>query len=152
HDLAVQTAQEALALFQSVNDQEHIADSYLALGGYYYAQNKMSEAVENFESALQIWHQRQEPEKEVAVLTQLGFIEARRGEWLNGFSYLTQAQNLLDDENKPEDLGRIAAGMAYIFNESGLPGDGLTQCQRAQHYFAQAKNMRGYNRQIMKAG
>src|SRR5215470_3709344 len=78
HDLAVQTAQEALALFQSVNDQEHIADSYLALGGYYYAQNKMNEAVDNFESALQIWHERQEPEKEAIVLTQLGFVEGRK--------------------------------------------------------------------------
>ncbi|HZI47795.1 MAG TPA: tetratricopeptide repeat protein, partial [Pyrinomonadaceae bacterium] len=148
----VQSAQEALALFQSVNDQEGVADSYLDLGGYYYAQNKMTDAVQNFESALQIWHERQEAKKEVSVLTQLGFIEARRGEWLNGFSYLTQAQNLLDDENNADDLARIAAGMAYIFNESGLPEYGLTQCERAQHYFAQVPDMRGYHRQIMKAG
>src|ERR1051326_8351115 len=152
HDLALQTAQEALALFQSINDQEGIAESYLDLGTYYFAQNKMTEASQNFESALEIRHQRQEPDEEAKVLIQLGFVEARKGEWVNGFSYLTQAQNLLDDEDEPDQLARIAAGMAYIFNESGLPEYGLTQNQRAQHYFAQASNLRGYNRQIMKTG
>jgi CHAT domain-containing protein len=152
HDLALQTAQEALALFQSENDQEGVAQTYLDLGRYHYALNNMSEAGENYKSALQIWHERQEPEKEAMVLIQLGFIEGRKGEWLNDFSYLTQAQNLLDDEDKPDQLARIAAGMAYIFNESGLPEYGLTQYQRAQHYFQQVPDLRGYNRQIMMAG
>jgi CHAT domain-containing protein len=152
HDIAVQTAQQALLLFQSVNDQEGAAESYLDLGRYHYALNHMNEAAQNYESARQIWHQRQEPDKEAVVLIQLGFIEGRKGEWLNDFSYLTQAQNLLDDENKPDQLARIAAGMAYIFNESGLPEYGLTQYQRAQHYFQQVPDARGYNRQIMMAG
>lgn len=152
HELAIQTAQQALALFQSVNDQEGVARSYLDLGRYYYAANKMTEATQSYESALQIWHQRQQPQKEVEVLIQLGFIEGRKGEWLNDFSYLTQAQNLLDDEDKPDQLARIAAGMAYIFNESGLPEYGLTQYQRAQHYFQRVPDLRGYNRQIMMAG
>ena len=152
HDLALQTAQEALLLFQSVNDQEGVAQSYLDLGRYHYALNHMSEAAQNYELARLIWHQRQEPEKEAVVLIQLGFIEGRKGEWLNDFSYLTQAQNLLDDEDKPDQLARIATGMAYIFNESGLPEYGLTQYQRAQHYFQQVPDARGYNRQIMMAG
>src|SRR5690349_11864575 len=58
HDLAIQTAQEALALLQSVNDLQGIGDAYLILGRYYYALNKMNEAAQNFESALQVWRQR----------------------------------------------------------------------------------------------
>ena len=41
HELAIQTAQEALALFQSINDQEGVANTYLDLGRYYYAGSEL---------------------------------------------------------------------------------------------------------------
>lgn len=153
HDLAIQTAQQALALFQSINDREGIGRTYLVIGRYYLALNKMNEAVQNSELALQIWHELQNPTNQVRALTQLGYIEGRRGEWVNGFSYLTQAQNLLDDDqNNLGALARIASGMGYVFNESGLPNYGLPQYQRAQEYFRQAVDTRGYNRQEMMIG
>jgi CHAT domain-containing protein/predicted negative regulator of RcsB-dependent stress response len=152
HDLAVETAQEALAIFQSIGDQEGIGESYLALGRYCYALNKMSQAVQNYESALHIWRQRQDSAKAARALIQLGYIEGRRGEWLNGFSYLTQAQNLVDDQNNLAAMARIAAGMGFVFNESGLPEYGLSQYQRAKEYFRQVPDTRGYNRQTMMVG
>lgn len=152
HDLAIQTAQKALALFQSINDQDGIADSYFKLGRCYYALNKMNEAGQNYESALQIWRQRQDTANEARALIQLGYTEGRKGEWINGFSYLTQAQNLLDDENNMAALARIATGMGYVFNESGLPEYGLIQYERAKEYFRQASDERGYNRMIMTIG
>jgi CHAT domain-containing protein len=152
HDLAIQTAQQALTLFQSIDDQEGIGDASLALGRYYYALNKMNESAQSYESALKIWRQRQNTGKEARALIQLGFIEGRRGEWVNGFSYLTQAQNLVDDQNNMGAMARIAAGMGYFFNESGLPSYGLTQYQRAQNYFRQVPDARGYNRQTMMVG
>src|ERR1041385_2130897 len=152
HDLALQTAQEALGLFQSINDQEGIAESYLDLGTYYFAQNKMTEASQNFESALEIRHQRQEPDEEAKVLIQLGYVEGRKGEWVNGFSYLTQAQNLVDYQNDASAMARVAAGLGYFFNESGLPEYGLIQYQRAREYFRRVAETRGYNRQTMMIG
>ena len=89
---------------------------------------------------------------EAEMLIQLGYIEGRQGEWLNGFSYLTQAQNLIDNQEKPGTMARIAAGMAYVFHESGLPEYGLTQYQRAKEYYRQAQDERNYNRQIMLIG
>jgi CHAT domain-containing protein/Tfp pilus assembly protein PilF len=157
HELALQTAQQALALFKAVNDQKGTADTYVALGSYSYALNKMSEAVQYNELALQIWRQQHDVKNEAEALIQLGFIEGRRGEWLNGFSYLTEAQNLLDDENEPGPMARIAAGMGYVFNESGLPEYGLLQYQRAKEYYRQfylnsPEPPRNYNRQIMLIG
>ena len=49
-------------------------------------------------------------------------------------------------------MARIAAGMAYVFSESGLPEYGLTQSQRAKEYYRQAQDERSYNRQIMLIG
>ncbi len=151
-DLAIQTVQEALTLFQSINDQEGIADAYFKLGRCYYALNKMNEAAQNYESALQIWRQRQDTANQARALIQLGYTEGKKGEWINGFSYLTQAQNLLDDQNNMAAMARIATGMGYVFNESGLPAYGLIQYQRAKEYFRQAADERGYNRMIMTAG
>ena len=152
HILAIQTAQEALAVFQSINDQKGIGDTYLALGRYYFALNRMNEAVQSFELSLQISRQRQDPVNEARALIQLGYIEGRKGEWLNGFSYLMQAQNLIDDQQNAAQMGRIAAGLGYFFDESGLSEHGLTQYQRAKEYYRRAHDERSYNRQTMFVG
>jgi len=152
HVLAIQTAQQALALFQSINDQKGIGDTYLALGRYYFALNRMNEAVQSFELSLQISRQRQDPVNEARALIQLGYIEGRKGEWLNGFSYLMQAQNLIDDQQNAAQMGRIAAGLGYFFDESGLSDYGLTQYQRAKEYYRRAHDERSYNRQTMFVG
>ena len=152
HERAIQTAKGALALFQSIGDQKGIAETYVHLGRCHYALNKMSEAAQYNELALQIWRQRDDQLNEAEALIQLGFIEGRQGEWLNGFSYLTQAQNLIDNLDKPSTMARIATGMAYVFNDSGLPEYGLTQYRRAKEYYRQAQDERAYNRQTMRIG
>ena len=154
HELAIETAKKALALFQSTGDQERIGTTYQNLGTYYFALTRMSEAAQCYESALQIWRQQNDVVNEAEMLIQLGFIEGRQGEWLNDFSYLTQAQNLIDNQEKPSPstMARIAAGMAQVFRESGLPEYGLIQSQQAKEYYRQAEDERSYNRQIMLIG
>jgi len=152
HELAIETAKKALALFQSIGDQERIGTTYVYLGGYYFALNRWGEATHYYESALQIWRQRNDVMNEAQMLIHLGFVESRQGEWINAFSYLTQAQNLIDNQPDPATLARIAAGMAYVFDVSGLPEYGLAQHQRAKEYYGQAKDERNYNRQQMAIG
>ncbi len=152
HELAIETAKKALSLFQSTGDQERVGTTYQYLGTYNFALNKFSEAAQYYESALQIWRQRNDLAKEADMLTQLGFVESRQGEWINGFSYLTQAQNLIDNQEDPARMARIAAGMAYVFRESGLPEYGLSQSQRAKEYYLQAQDERFYNFQQMLIG
>ena len=151
HKLAIQTAQKALALFQSVNDREGIAHSYFAIGGYNYASGNMDEASRNYEAARQIFHELQQRKTESQVLTQLGYVEGRKGEWLNGFSYLTQAQTVLDDDDA-EVMAGITAGMGYFFNESGSPENGLIQYQRAHDYYLKVPDGRSATRQAMMVG
>jgi tetratricopeptide (TPR) repeat protein len=152
HELAIETAKKALALFQSTGDQERIGTTYQNLGTYYFALNRMSEAAQCYESALQIWRQQNDVMNEAGMLIQLGYVEGRQGEWLNDFSYLTQAQNLIDNQEKPGTMARIAAGMAQVVRESGLPEYGLIQSQQAKEYYRQDQDERNYNRQIMLIG
>ena len=149
HALSIETAKRALALYQSVNDMSGITDSYEHIGDRYYAQNLMTEAAQYFELALQYWRRQSNAKKQADILIMLGYIEGRKGEWLNGISYLMQAQNLINEQNDLTQLARIATGMGYVFNESGLPENGLTHFQRAMEYFRQAGDIRSYNRQIM---
>lgn len=149
HALSIETAKRALALYQSVNDMPGITNSYEQIGDKYYAQNLMTEAAQYYELALQYWRQQSNAKKEADILIMLGYIEGRKGEWLNGISYLMQAQNLINEQNDLTQLAKIAAGMGYVFNQSGLPENGLTHFQRAMEYFRQAGDIRSYNRQIM---
>src|SRR5215216_1738381 len=71
HDLAIKTAKDALALFQSIGDQEGIGNTYMYLGTYYHALNRWSEAAQCYESALQIWRQRNNLVNEAEMLTRL---------------------------------------------------------------------------------
>ena len=152
HPLAVQTAKKALALFQSANDQAGIATSYYLIGQYHYAQNSMAESAQYFNSALQLWRQQHNVPEEAKTLIMLGYIEGINGEWLNGVSYLTQALNLVDEQNDLAFMGRFASGMGFVFNESGLPENGLTQYQRAGEYYSRAKSYRNYTRSILMTG
>ena len=149
HALSIETTKQALALYESANDMAGVADCYGEIGTRYFAQNMMTEATQYYELALQSWQQQSNVEKEAAILISLGYVEGRKGEWLNGISYLTQAQNLIDERNDLTQLARAATGMAYVFNESGLPENGLIHFQRAMEYFRQAGNIPAYNRQMM---
>ena len=139
HALSIETAKRALALYQSANDMPGIAYSYEQIGDRYLAQNLMPEATQYYELALQSFRQQSDVQKAASNLISLGYVEGRKAEWLSGISYVTQAQILTDD---PVQLARAAAGMAYFFNESGLPENGLTQYQRAMEYYRQAGDTR----------
>lgn len=149
HVLAVETAKQALALFKSANDVTGMAKTYYLLGECYYAQTLMTDAAQYYELSIEMWRKQSNPEKQVPSLWMLGYIEGRRGELLNGISYLMQAHNLTRDSSQ---LGAIAAGMAYFFNESGLPEHGLKQYQRAMEYYRQAGDTRFYYRDMMLVG
>ena len=152
HPRATKTAQDALALFQSVNNTDGIATAYEQIGKCYFAQDAMAESARYHRLALQIWRQQSNLLRQADVLITLGYIDARQGEWLNGVSYLMQAQNLIDEQNNSIAMGRIASGLAYVFEESGLPESALVQYQRAREYFRQAEDNYSYNRMLMQMG
>src|SRR5918911_2883482 len=130
-----QQAQALLDLSESQNYDNHP----LALQT---AQSDLLEATQNYEQALQRWREVNNPQEEANILIMLGFIEDRKGEWQRSISFLTQAQSLVDENNEPSQMGRIASGLADIFNQSGLPENGLVQYQRALDYYRQTPDER----------
>ena len=150
--LAARTAHDALVLFQSVNNLEGMAVAYEQIGDYSFAQSAMADAAQLYDQALQIWIQRSDLQKQTQLLTSLGYVDVRTGEWLHGVSYFTQALSLLADEGDPGNMARIASGLAALFNESGLPESALVQFQRAQTYFQQAQDQTGSDRMLMLIG
>ena len=152
YNLAMRTAHDALALFELVNNLAGIAAAYEQIGKCYFAQDALPEAARYYNLALRIWRQQHNLQRQVDVLINLGYLDVRRGEWLNGVSYLMQAQNLIDEENNPPSMARIASGLAYVFDEIGLPESALVHYQRATQYFRQAQENDPYNRMLMLTG
>src|SRR4051794_29242690 len=68
HEAAVQTAKEALALFQSAGDQTGVGKAHVALAQYFYALNKMNESARNNELAIQIWREQHDLPREADAL------------------------------------------------------------------------------------
>ncbi len=56
--------------------------------------------------------------------------------------FLTQAQNLLDEEAEPYKMGQINTGLAEAFIESGLPEIGLAKHLKALDYYRRTGNPR----------
>ncbi|HET6975101.1 MAG TPA: CHAT domain-containing tetratricopeptide repeat protein, partial [Pyrinomonadaceae bacterium] len=150
-ELAVRTAQEALALFQSVNDVVGIATSYEQLGRCYFTQTEMAESARYYDLALASWRQQSNVQKQADALIMLSYIDVRTGEWMNAVSYLTQAQSLFDEQDL-EHMAQIASGLGALFNESGLSDSALVQFQRAMTYFQQTQNRKGYDRMLLLIG
>lgn len=142
HALGLRTAQEALALWQSVNHKWGIAKSYVAIGEYQFAQNNLTEATQGYEAALNLWRELNLASEQAEALINLGFIEHRKGAWQNVFAFLTQAQDLLDEAAEPYKMGQINAGLAAAFVESGLPEIGLTKYLQALENYRRTENPR----------
>jgi CHAT domain-containing protein len=140
HAEALQTAQSALTLWQTLGDEAGLARTYAQIGRCYMAQHILTEATQNYEKALQLWRALKNPAEQAGALIMLGFIEYRKGEWETSISLLTQAQGLLDEQSEPEKMGQISAGLAEAFNENGLPEQGLAHYQRALDYYRQTQD------------
>ena len=137
HALALQTAQQALGLWQTLADNNGIARAYAMTGRCHFAQSNLAEAIQNYEQALGLWRDLHNTKEEAEILIMLGYIEFRKGEWANSIAFLSQAQSLIAGDNDPFKMGQIASGLGAIYNETGSPENGLIQYQRALDYYRQ---------------
>jgi CHAT domain-containing protein len=139
HAIAIRTARESLALWQSINHKWGIAKSYASIGEYQLSLNELMEATESYEAALSIWHELNLPDEQADALINLGFVEYRKGDWQSSLTFLARAQRLLGENPEPYKMGQITAGMAEAFIESGMPEVALEKLLLALEYFRQSQ-------------
>jgi CHAT domain-containing protein len=151
HALALKTALQALELWRVTGDPEGIARTYNQIALCHLVQSDLVEATETYQQALEQWRALNNSKQEASTLIKLAFIEVRKGEWSSAISLLTQAQSLLDERDVTQ-MGQIASALGDIFNESGLPENGLIELRRAQEYFRQTPDERDDKRMILDIG
>src|SRR5437763_15616299 len=83
HVSALQTAQASLALWQNTDDRAGLARAYAQVGVCYMARSMLAESAQNYQRALEIWRELNNPSEQAGVLINLGFIEYRKGERQN---------------------------------------------------------------------
>jgi CHAT domain-containing protein len=136
HLLALTTAQSALNAFQLVNDKGGIARAYSQIGRCHLAMNQLTEATSNLQNALQRWRELNDVSEQAETLIMLAFVEHRKGEWNNTLAFYNQAQSL--GRVSSYQLGQIANGMGYLFNETGLLDSALEQFQQSLAHYKQS--------------
>jgi CHAT domain-containing protein len=152
HGVALRTAQQALALWESINHKRGMAKTLVAIGHYQLTQNHLTEATQSHEAALRIWRELGVANEQAAALIYLGFIEYRKGAWQNVFAYLTQAQDFLDERAEPYKMGQINSGLAEAFVESGLPEIGLDKYLQALENYRQTQDPRAVIATVLGIG
>ena len=142
HALALATAQDALALWQTTGDNRAIIRSNLSIGTYHLAQNSLEEATSSNETALNLSRSSGFQELEAEALINLGFIEYRKGAWQNVTRFLWDAEKLIDAEGEPFKMTQILSAIAEAYIESGLPETGLPKYQEALEYIRKTNRPR----------
>ncbi len=135
HAEALTTAGEALRLWQSISNNRGVVRSHLAIGTYHFALANLVEAAQEFQSALDLATTMEDLPLQAESLVYLGYVEYRKGAWQELFSFMARAEELIDNEAEPYLMGRITAGYAEAFIETGLPEVGLQKYEEALEYY-----------------
>ena len=143
HANAVVTAQEALAIWKNENNKNGLARAYDKIATYYYAQNLVGEASENWERALAFSRELKDKTKQASVLISLAFVEYRKADWEACISYLSRAYPMLDEQAEPLEMARIAAGLGASFMENGSLELAVRQYQRALDLYRRGEDRIG---------
>jgi len=150
HPLALETAGKAFSLFQEANHKPGIAAAYFQIGICNHAMRDFDAAMQNYQLALQIWRELDDTQNQAETLLTMGMVEHRKGDWPKAMSDFDEARILGRDN--PDQLGKIANSLGYLFNQYGMPESALVQYQQALDHFKKAQNERGINRTIVEMG
>ena len=142
HAAALNTAGEALRLWQSIGNDRGVVRSHVAMGIYQMALWSLVEAAQEFQSALDLATKLDDPKLKAESLVYLGYVEYRKGAWQDLVPFMARAERLIDKEAEPYLMGRITAGYAESFIESGLPEVGLQKYEEALEYYLRTNTPR----------
>ncbi len=140
HALALNTAQESLKLWNSIDRQRGTADAQVAIGEFQMAQHNLEESARSLEAALSIFRELNDVVRQAEVLTYFGYIEYRKAAWRRSFDYFTQADSMIDKNAEPYLMGQITIGFGDSFLESGMPEVALLKYQESLEYFRITQN------------
>src|SRR5215212_4661776 len=142
HTLALTTAHDALALWQTIGDNRGIIRSHLGIGTYHLAQNSLEEATRSNQTALNLSRTHGFKDLESEALIYLGFVEYRKGAWHAETEFLRDAEKLVNAETQPFKMTQISTAIAEAYIESGLPEIGLPKYYEALEYIRKAHQPR----------
>ena len=153
HQQALETAQEALAIFNKLGDQTGIAEAKLRIAQYHTALGNLSEAKTLYQENRAFYQSQQNIAGEVEAILSLNIIEQREGDWFTALQYLAEAEPLVTTLNNPRYKALLAASFAHVYSSNGLPVISRTEYQLAlDHYLQMPNNTRPVNRMKLLIG
>lgn len=142
HAVALRTAQDALALWQTIDNKRGVIRSHLSIGTYHLAQNSLEESTRSNETAFSLSRTSGFKDLEAEALINFAFVEYRKGAWQNMTRFLRDAEKLVNAEAEPVKMAQILTSIAEALIESGLPEKGLPKYDEALTYVRKANKPR----------
>ena len=152
HELALQTALEALQIFIGLNDQAGVIQAKMQIAQVHLALGNLADSKTLYEEIREYWHTQQDPVKEARALLNLCSIEQREGDWFNSLQYLALAEPLIVTQSDLGNKARLANSFAWVYNYNGLYGLARDQYENSRAIFNQTPNARGVNRMTLLMG
>ena len=154
HQQALQTALEALAIFNNLGDQQGKAEAKFLIGKYQTALGTLADAKTTYEESHQLYQSVQDIPGVFASLIGLNIVAQRQGDWVTALQYLGQAELLATVDSPPSRRALMANSLADLYRANGLPVIARTEYERARDYFLQMQppDTRSANRSKMLIG
>ena len=143
HTEALNTANNALAMWTTIGNARGIIRSHLSIATYQYALNNLDEATQTNQTARGLASNAGFKDLEAEALINLGFIEYRKGSWHEVTKFLWDAAKLFEADSDLIMATRIATTAAEAYVESGWPEIALQKYEEALEYISKANHPRG---------
>ncbi len=123
-------AQEALRISKNINNKKHIAESHLSIGNAKVNLRQLNEALNHYDTSLQVIGNREYPEIRANVLSSMGSIEGRIGNRAEAIKHLKKSLEISQEID-------YYFGLKKSLNQLGINHFYLSDYDEAIKYFNQ---------------
>jgi CHAT domain-containing protein/tetratricopeptide (TPR) repeat protein len=125
---AAQSWQQALDLYQEINDRSGIAKNLLNLGNVYDSLGEYEKAIDYFQRSLSITEEIGDRFSVSKALNNLGIVYNSLGEYGKAIDYYQRSLTIYQEINDPK-------GISYALNNLGIVYDSLGEYEKAIDYY-----------------
>lgn len=141
YSLAEQNINEAVPIWQEIQDKRGEALALTAQGRVFMLQDKPEQAIASLKLSESIWRSLGASIELATTLLDQSFLNVRLGQWQSALAALDEAQGLvIDPEAEPFLSGQIAMSFGEAYEAYGQMQIALTYFRKALQHYERARN------------
>ena len=123
-----------LKIYNEINYEKGKTPVYADLGKLFYHQNNLEEAAKYYEKSLNAYRIEEHTPKKIELLTLLGCIYGKLGDFTKNLSYSSEAQELAESIGDESELAAINSSMGFAYKNLGRAAEAIPYYHVALEY------------------